>query len=172
MRLHSDTITSDTVFDTVRRLREEGRITGVYATTAMGGSRSRRHGLTLKVTADPRKGRRRFTNSGYAGADTDDYAATWDEWGIILGALYDLDPNMTGDYYADREHYHWATGGRFEDGGPATTHDNHRWEYQGEAVTTYSVHRCKCGALKRWVSKPKFPQVFDRQWGERIEVPA
>lgn len=177
MRLHTDVLDHGKVYDIIGDLTKQGKITGVWAEHMWHGSRSRAHGFDLRLTADPRKGRRRFTNSGYAGATDGEYAATWDEWGIILAALYEADPNMTGDYYADAEHYHWSTGNRFRDGGPAETHDTHRWAYKGHHLTGdgYPVSECKCGSLRRYVGKHDrggFERLFGRKWGERIAVTA
>lgn len=178
MRLHTDKITSGDVVTVMRTLTAEGKIKGVYAETRFSGSRKRARGMDLWLSAEARPGRRRKTNAGCAypgreGAGVD-VAATWDEWGIVLAALYEIDPDLTGDYYADAEHYHWSTGERFEDGGPETPHDNHSWDYTGATATgAYVVHECtKCGAVKRRVLGSDFERVFGRQYGERIGASA
>jgi hypothetical protein len=177
MRLHTDTITESTVHDVMRRLTSAGHLKGVSAHTAFRGSRKRTRGFDLTLTAEPRKGRRRFTNSGYDGSSRDTYAATWDEWGLVLAALYEVDENLTGDYYADAEHYHWSTGERFDpsDLDRFVAHDNHRWEYQGQSIGRgYSVQECKCGAVKRHLTgghgskDGAFQKVFGRNYGERV----
>lgn len=82
-------------------------------------------------------------------------AATWDEWGIVLARLFDADPDaFVPGAYESAEHFHWATGGRFANGGPAEMHDQHKWEYLGPVATlAYHVHTCpKCGAVKRYMA--------------------
>lgn len=96
-------------------------------------------------------------NSGTSGA-SDDYAATWDEWGAVMAAIFDADPDarMGGTakrpVYADRDHFHFATGDRFRPVTyrpdtylPEDTHARHSWDYEGEGVG----FKCrKCSATR------------------------
>lgn len=149
MRIHTDKP------DAVEAAIFKAAPQGVYATTTRHSSRSRGAGLELTVEADERKGRR-LKNSGQYGAGGD-YAATWDEWGAIFAAIFAADDNATCRAYENAAHFHWATGGRFENGGADHPHDMHRWEHQGSAVTgTYHVSTCKgskkfgpCYAMRR-----------------------
>lgn len=89
------------------------------------------------------------TNRSQSG---DFFAATWDEWGAFLGALYDMDPkarcgnSARFPTYRDADHFHFATGDRFHNIAnkwdldanvprylPADTHPQHHWEFSGEA---------------------------------------
>jgi hypothetical protein len=95
-------------------------------------------------------------------------AATWDEWGVLIGRLYVLDPDAiwggkANPIYQSAEHFHWETGNRFrptratlrsdQDGNtyttqdvvlPADTHKRHKWEYSGDCVTgSYHIATCK-----------------------------
>ena len=83
----------------------------------------------------------------------EDYAATWDEWGIFLGVLFGLDPHLIGGDYESGAHFHWSTGNRFVH--PVTDiqrHPQHGWRYDGNSVNAaYSVHTCQCGARRRWL---------------------
>lgn len=81
-------------------------------------------------------------------------AATWDEWGDFLAALFDADDSVTVPrIYESPDHFHWATGARYM--GEYESHSNHKWEYEGECVTgSYSVHKCKCGAIRRTAKSP------------------
>jgi hypothetical protein len=140
MLLHTDTI------DTLE-VRKAARLAGVnFTRLELKGSRSRDHKFDLILTGT--SGRRQ--NMGGP-----DEAARWDEWGIFLGHLFRLDPLMWSPYYADAEHYTWATGGRFTpDFGPGDTHKRHPWEFSGIGVTgSYSVFECggknPCGAIMR-----------------------
>lgn len=79
----------------------------------------------------------------------DDYAATWDEWGIVIGQLFARDPaaHFGRNSYRSAEDFHYKTGHRFVPGfiTPAMQHRRHRWEptFNHEAY-------CECGAVQRW----------------------
>lgn len=93
----------------------------------------------------------------------DYFAATWDEWGAFLGALYDADKdtrcgsNAKFPVYRDADHFHFLTGDRFRNVYkwsprlndyepchlPADTHNRHRWDYDssGFHCTTCTASR-------------------------------
>jgi hypothetical protein len=78
-------------------------------------------------------------------------AATWDEWGALLGWLFNLDPDMTCTYYKDADFFHTQTDGRFRAGViPADTHAQHRWSYDFANSKPWSGNRIntctKCSA--------------------------
>lgn len=113
-------------------------------------SRSRRYAYEVRLTG---------TGSHATQWGTRDTpAATWDEWGMFLAKLYELDPNMVAANYRDAAHFHWTTGDRFRALTPTEQHRMHRWVLQGIAATgTYSVHACKgskahgqCTAITRY----------------------
>lgn len=88
-------------------------------------------------------------NGGNRGAG-DEYAATWDEWGIFLGRVFRADPNAKATYYADRADFERKTGGRFgEDFTAADQHRNHKWEWNGRTYDN-SARACRCGAEMSW----------------------
>lgn len=125
------------------------------------GSRTSERAFEVRLT-----GSGYAVNTGHSGAGSF-AAATWDEWGAFLGALYALDSDavcggsLATAVYRDAEHYHWSTNSRFYGGDvPSDTHKRHAWDYQGTSVTgTYSVQSCKrCSAVMRRVS-----------WGHRWE---
>lgn len=96
-----------------------------------------------------------LTGSGpYRTQDGENLAATWDEWGAVMAAIFDADPDarMGGTakrpIYADRDHFHFATGDRFHKRVttkdyplvsiplgytymPEDTHPRHSWDYNG-----------------------------------------
>lgn len=90
----------------------------------------------------------------------DDKTATWDEWGIFLAECYRRDEHMrvggrTAPVYANRAHFRWATGNRYDTLSVRDQHLRHRWEHNGESLTgCYSVQECQCGAVRR------FAQIF------------
>lgn len=140
MKLHSDTL------DTLE-VRKAATLAGVgFTRLSLHGSRSRAQRFDVILTGN--SGRRQ--NMGGP-----DEAASWDEWGIFLGHLHRLDPNLKSDYYHGEDHYIWATGGRFTpDFTPLAQHTRHRWEFSGIGVTgSYSVFECggkhPCGAIMR-----------------------
>lgn len=68
------------------------------------------------------------------------YAATWDQWGVLLGHLFRLDPGMNvGGYnrptYAGASDFHRQTDGRFRDvdGLPEGFHGDHTFRWSGTA---------------------------------------
>lgn len=88
------------------------------------------------------------------GNNPDVKSATWDEWGTVMGRIFDADPSarMGGTakrpIYADAYDYHWQTDDRFADGVmPTDTHPVHRWDFTG----TPGQQECKkCSAVRRW----------------------
>ena len=100
---------------------------GVYATTSRHGSRTHAGALELSLEGN---GHRKNTGTSGAG---DESGATWDEWGVVLAAVFAADPGaMCGSKaypaYRNAEHYHFLTGDRFRAGTlPEDTHKRHRW---------------------------------------------
>lgn len=80
--------------------------------------------------------------------DPDDYAATWDEWGIVIGHLFSQDPaaHFGRHSYRSAEDFHYKTGHRFVPGfiTPDMQHKRHKWE-PDYARSFY----CDCGAVQR-----------------------
>jgi len=140
MRIHSDSVDA-------LEMRKAARLAGVgFTRFDLKGSRSRAAAFDVILTGN--SGRRQ--NMG-----GEDEAAAWDEWGIFLGHLHRLDPDLKTPYYHGEAHYTWATGGRFTpDFTPADVHTRHLWEFSGIGVTgSYSVFECggrnACGAIMR-----------------------
>lgn len=100
MRIHTDTLTYDDVLQAAYNTQ------GVYLSDlAEHGSRSRHHAFNVKLGGNSG----RWVNSGQYGRG-DHKAATWDQWGIFLAALYDKDPNMlAGGMYTSRDNFHERT---------------------------------------------------------------
>lgn len=135
MKLHSDILT---MTDIAVATRAHG-MTGVYADTEFAGSRSREFAFVVHLTGTSS----RRPNGGTRGADhSDDYAATWDEWGMFLAALYRVDPQMLAGgsagrpTYASAEAFHAATGDRFETLTAPYQHGagGHQWEAVGDGT--------------------------------------
>jgi hypothetical protein len=112
------------------------------------GSRSHPHAFDVILSGSGTTGGQ-WGNSGKDGA-APYKAATWDEWGIFLAAVFGADETAKATYYESADDFHWQTGGRFRMLRRDSQHLRHKWSFQGECVTgAYWVHECKCGAVKR-----------------------
>lgn len=149
MKIHSDHLDA-------LEVRKAATVAGVAFTRFnLQGSRSRANGFDVILTgSSPRR-----QNGGT------DYAATWDEWGIFLAALFAVDPAMVTPYYDNAEHFHWSTGGRFLPGNlrpstRCTRKGGHKWEWAGQTATgSYTVHECECGAIMRRMLRGEFADL-------------
>lgn len=156
MKIHSDVITVDAIVESVIH-----GLRGVNADVQKYGSRSHRFAYNVSLTGNGANA------TQWQGAQNGDKAATWDEWGVVIGRLYLRDPlavwgTVKAPIYASAEHFHWVTGARFSPSEdywgwgsyvllPHDTHKRHSWEPQGTCVTgAYHVSECKkCSALTR-----------------------
>ena len=131
MRIHSDVINVVDLFQVV------SSTPGVYDThLSSHGSRKRARAFELKLS-----GSSNFRQNG----NRDKNAATWDEWGVVIGKLFAIDPKAIIGYYPNREYFDILTGYRFEDGefDLSGQHKLHRWDYDGTGLA------CVCGAVSR-----------------------
>lgn len=139
MRIHSDKLTYQ---DFLRA----GSWAQVYLIEfAECGSRSRAKAFEFSLTGSSSYQR----NFGAGGQ-----AATWDEWGMFLAFLFQVDPNAhCGKHsYQCQEHFNWMTGNRFDNLTPQKQHKRHRWGMADASATkVYSVSECSCGAIQRWL---------------------
>lgn len=87
------------------------------------------------------------------------YAASWDQWGVLLANLFAIDPDMVvgsvkHPTYDGAEHFHRLTDGRFRDvvtlDDLPDFHGDHTFRYRPELGSmSSSVHACtKCSALQ------------------------
>lgn len=142
MRLHSDKITEADIHAATRNLP------GVYATVTAHGSRSRQQAFEVRL-----EGNGSHRNSGRYGSDTYSQAATWDEWGAVMGYLYGIDPHAVwgpsekNAAYNGVNDFDFRTGDRFDASGtlPSDTHKRHNWEY----VPVREAYCTRCSAVKR-----------------------
>jgi hypothetical protein len=183
MRLHTDTLTR---YD----IREAAGLAGAtLADWTPKGSRSRDHAFEVKLLGSSSSRPNMGTASGDR-FDRDEFAATWDEWGIFLGVLFDRDPRMIAggpNGYVGAVDYDWQTGHRFNPDGngnhpdmpgmlsPAEQHKRHRWEYQGPVATgSYAVHECTgrngCGAVRRFLLGDATREDLGLDMPERVSV--
>lgn len=147
--LHSDTLTEAQILAAVRQA-------GAYAERlTTHRSRSRTVAFDLVLSGDsPRP-----ANSGTRGANAHK-AASWDQWGIVLAAMYSRDPHLVTPYYADAEQFHAVTVGRFDPVVGITSrtdpryHANHRWN----APTDFRGRECRCGAQRSFSEAVSVPR--------------
>jgi len=142
MKLHTDTLTYGDVWDAARGL-------GLFLDVLTEhGSRSRDHAFEVTLSG---------SSSRKSQAGNGDYpAATWDEWGALMGALYLIDPkaiwgSAKGWGYKDAADFNRQTQWRFSEGiVPADTHQQHRWQYDhatSSPLSDIARHYCtKCSA--------------------------
>jgi hypothetical protein len=138
MRIHADSLT-------FRQIADAAQVAHVDLDTMIDhGSRKRNKAFEIHLTGDsPRR-----PNSGKYGADGDDFAASWDQWGIFLAELFKADESVTiPRIYGDADQFNEATGGRFETltYGSPSYHREHKWNSHGHYTAS-----CKCGARKSW----------------------
>ncbi|QDF19191.1 hypothetical protein KNU64_gp87 [Gordonia Phage Lollipop1437] len=180
MRFHTDTLTgvdlfaavslandrmidvaTDLAANSARKTHRPHIVTPMYAEITTHGSRIRTRALEVQMSGDAS----RRTNSGNRGAG-DDFAATWDQWGLFLAEAFRRDPGMlvgsrAYPIYDGAAHFHWVTGGRYADLTTGTHtgwksnnyHRAHRWGYSAVVATgAYSVSECTnrtCTAIVR-----------------------
>lgn len=100
MKIHTNTIDNwVAISDALNEQKQLGRIAShvTFKTMERRGSRSHRFAFEIQLEAAVRDNGRRAGNSGSYGSmrpDVDGYAATYDEWGWLLAALYKLDSMM------------------------------------------------------------------------------
>lgn len=127
MRIHTNVLTTSDI----HRATTAAAMRGVDAETMTHGSRS--HARSIDVTLTGTSTRR--PNPGQGGHyRSDDHAATWDEWGMFLAALFAIDPaaivgTVRSPIYAGADHFHAVTADRFESLTAGQQHGGagHRW---------------------------------------------
>jgi len=98
MRIHTDKINSGTIYDTARGV-------GAHAyRVEPHGSRS--HSSAYEVNLEGSSPRRTQN-------DRDRYAATYDQWGHFLAALYSVDPSMQAGPYKNVSDFKAKTHGAY-----------------------------------------------------------
>lgn len=144
MRIHSDVLTRADFRDAAQRAG-----VGIVDLTEHG-SRTRKGAFNLGLTG----------SSAYRTqwGPRDDQAATWDEWGIFLAHLFEVDPaaHCGKNSYLSADHYHWSTGDRFRTLTRAEQHKRHVWGiHRGlQGHGEYAENECsKCGAVTRWLMR-------------------
>lgn len=155
MRIHvSDKVTIDTIMDAADKARVYFAEDGGFSEHK---SKTHDHAFEVHLTGDSKRRPNRYSGG-------DDYAATWDQWGVFLQVIFDADPNARcgsakHPVYANRGDYYYKTDWRFMDRQdevayatepvywPADAHGDHTFRYAG---VPYENACTKCSAVKRW----------------------
>jgi hypothetical protein len=108
---------------------------------------SRTHDRAFDVTLTGESAR--LPNGGRSGryvfGQANVHAATWDQWGVFIGAIFDVDPDARMSYYSNAADFHEQTSWRFEDGWPTDAHGDHRWDF----VAPFTFGCKRCSAVER-----------------------
>jgi uncharacterized glyoxalase superfamily metalloenzyme YdcJ len=103
MRIHADHATATDIRRAARYVALTGRGSVHLDTLTEHRSRSRRRAFEVKLTGS--NPRRNASNTGQA--------ATWDEWGWFLAALYSVDAGIIAGPYQSRQGFDANTRGAF-----------------------------------------------------------
>jgi hypothetical protein len=106
------------------------------------GSRKSTRAFEVLLTGDSN----RRPNGGSYGAGNS-YAATWDQWGVFLAKIFEIDPDASCWAYENAADFHYKTSTRFAEGWPEDAHGDHTFRFQGVAGQQSCT---KCSATKRW----------------------
>lgn len=113
MRLHTNTHTTATIEDALRRAKGKGKVEYHVVlqvlTPHRSNTRARAFELRLGTAVKVKGDKRTFWNSGSHGADTSMYSATYDEWGWFLAELFSADPQAKCDRYDGEAGFHEVT---------------------------------------------------------------
>lgn len=117
MILHTNTITYSSLHNCLRRaaLSYPPLSDAWFADCDERGSRSRERAFNFSLVAESAPGRRRKRNFQHVHHDPEGVVAlTWDEWGMFLREVFELDPDARTDRYEGRADFHQKTNGTFE----------------------------------------------------------
>lgn len=161
MRLHTNLTEGD--------IRAAGRLAGVgFERLTVHGSRKRDRAFDVILTGGSIHANH-WTRSG-------EYrAATWDQWGVFLGALYRQDAAMVSAYQS-ADHFLWSTNGRYS-GAFFVPCLLHKWQHEYDRYAAHGHQTCaKCGAVRRWLTDQKLFVEFeqnhlDDEWQDEMGTP-
>jgi hypothetical protein len=126
MKIHTDALSSLDLY----RATDAAGMHGVHIDgLTRHGSWSRDHAYNVTLRGNST----RRPNPGAGGRsyyDDNEYAATWDEWGMFIEALFQADPNAIIGQYRSHALFRAATRNRFDWLTARDACPDHRWEYQ------------------------------------------
>lgn len=171
MRIHTSIAEATDIFVALGSQINLGRIAShvSFKILERHGSRSHHHGWEIQLEAFERDNGRRAGNSGSYGAlrpEHDGYAATFDEWGWLIAALYKLDADMvvgTPKYpvYRDAAHFHEQT---------AWTYDPERWLEFVNEWPTFADERDPFPFVTGQPSRTKRGYMIGRRGASRVRT--
>lgn len=154
MRIHTS-LTMQEVDDLARSIPQVS-----VAWIGKHGSRKRDHAVEIRLHG----------SSSHQTQSNDGNAATWDEWGAFISAVFERDQTaIVGEYWSP-EFFRWTTNARFggwhfdsmsladqryvATGIPEDTHPQHHFQFTGEtAGGSINVYECsKCSAVLRRIA--------------------
>lgn len=126
MKIHSNTLTHGDVCCATK----SAGMTGVYLTEyEEKGSKSRTRRLDVSLAGTTH----RRNNTGVMGAG-DDFAASWDEWGMFINALFARDSNAIVGPYKSYAAFQALTDHRFDSLTAPYAHGDHKWHQGAKRV--------------------------------------
>lgn len=158
MKLHTCAIEAED-------LHNAARTAGVtFDVLTEHGSRSQRRAWTVKLYGS--SGRL----PGFGRGDREHDAASFDEWGLFLAALYLVDPLMRAGHYESAEHFHWCYDDRYVLLTYAEQHRQHKWSAgypdasglfsEAECIGTKGPSNPGCHMIQRWpIHGAKFADI-------------
>lgn len=151
MKIHVDNLTAASI-------RLAARKAGVsIVNLTEHGSRKATRAFNVNLEGDSnRRPNRQGARDNMPGGTG--FAATWDQWGVFLSVLFDIDPLVSTPYDTSASAFHVRTADRFNpdnpdnranpDGfWPADAHGDHRFEYVGRPRQQSCKH---CTATVNW----------------------
>jgi hypothetical protein len=125
MKLHTDYLSARDIANALFSAQDSGLVSKMIHFTqfASEGSRSRKYGYLVQLGSDVQETvedslhkaphKRFYKNSGQYGASSV-WAATYDEWGWFISALFLLDSDAIFGYYKNAADFHEKTDYKFE----------------------------------------------------------
>ena len=121
MKIHSSVIT----FSDIHTATRAAGMRDVHAQVIQRGSRTRDRAFDVKLCGTST----RLQNPGTGPRDNIQHAATWDEWGMFINALFELDSDAIIGQYPSQAIFDEVTAGRFESLTAPYQHPNHKFDY-------------------------------------------
>jgi hypothetical protein len=106
MRIHTDKLTSTDLQQVLTETDVSLYVLGE------SGSRSHRRAFDIALRGSGKRHTKR-PNTGVFGANSNEYAATYDDWGHFLAGLFTLDASAKAGPYKGVEDFHSTTKGKF-----------------------------------------------------------
>lgn len=176
MRIHTDKLSDTNIRELLAKERAAGRIPYAvgFKTLDQRGSRKRARAFEVQLDAYEKEhgDGRRYGNSGSYGGGQN-WAATYDEWGWFLAALFAADPEADATYYSDADDFHTKTTDNYRpvDYMPWYGDDKYPWIIVGGRGGKTGDYAGRMG--QRYEEKPRYGKAeFRPRWinGKRVEA--